>query len=94
MTFEWHNRKEKENIQKHGIDFKEASTCFSDPLKIEFYDADHSDYEDRFIVLGISLKGRLLSVCFVERSYERIRIISARVATKRERLFYNQSNQP
>jgi hypothetical protein len=94
MTFEWHDRKEKENIQKHGVDFTEASTCFSDPLRIEVYDEDHSIDEDRFILLGISSKGRLLSVCFVERSYERIRLITARVATKRERLFYNQSNQP
>ncbi|MDZ7364025.1 MAG: BrnT family toxin [candidate division KSB1 bacterium] len=54
MTFEWHNRKEQENTQKHGVDFTEASTCFSAPLKIEVYDEDHSRDKDRFIVLGIS----------------------------------------
>ena len=94
MTFEWHNRKEKVNIRKHGVDFNEASACFSDPLKVEVYDDEHSVDEDRLIVLGISSKGRLLAVCYVERDYERIRIISARVATKSERSFYNQSNQP
>lgn len=94
MTFEWHNRKEKENIRKHYVDFYEASTCFSDPLKVEVYDEEHSIDEDRFILLGISYKGRLLTVCHVERGYDHIRIISARTATKQERVFYNQGNQP
>jgi uncharacterized DUF497 family protein len=94
MTFEWHDRKEKANIQKHGVDFNEASTCFSDPLKVEVYDDEHSVDEDRFIVLGISSQGRLLAVCYVERGYDCVRIISARIATKSERLFYTQSNQP
>ena len=94
MTFEWDGPKERGNIQKHGVDFHEASSCFTDPLKIEVYDEVHSIVEDRFILFGISFKGRLLAVCHVERGYDRARIITARIATKKERDFYNQSNQP
>jgi hypothetical protein len=94
MTFEWDSQKEKVNIRKHSVNFTEASTCFTDPLKIEVYDDEHSVNEERFILFGISSKGRLLAVCNVERSYERIRIFSARIATKKERDFYNQTNQP
>ena len=94
MTFEWDSQKEKVNIRKHSVDFIEASTCFTDPLKIEVYDDEHSVSEDRFILFGISSKGRLLAVCYVERNHVRIRIITARIATKKERNFYNQSNQP
>jgi uncharacterized DUF497 family protein len=94
MTFEWDGPKERVNIQKHGVDFNEASSCFADPLKIEVYDEVHSIIEDRFILFGISFKGRLLAVCYVERGYDRTRIITARVATKKERDFYNQSNRP
>lgn len=94
MTFEWDSPKEKVNIQKHGINFTEASTCFADPLKIEVYDDTHSISEDRFILFGISSKGRLLAVCYVERSDDRIRIISARVVTKQEQFSYTQISKP
>ena len=94
MIFEWDDHKEKANIRKHGVDFHEASTSFADPLKLEFYDATHSVNEDRFILLGISSKGRLLTVVFLEKRDDLIRIISARTATRSETNFYDQSNKP
>lgn len=94
MIFEWDFHKEKLNIKKHGTDFYEASTSFSDPLKIEVYDDAHSTLEDRYLLLGISYKGKLVMVSFVERSDDLIRIISARPATKQERFFYQQQNRP
>lgn len=94
MIFEWDRAKEKINVQKHGVDFHEASTSFADPLKIEFYDDAHSITEERYILLGFSFKGKLLVVSFVERNDDHIRIISARVATNKERSFFAQHNQP
>lgn len=94
MVFEWDSQKETKNIRNHGVDFSEASTSFADPLKIEVYDDEHSVNEDRFILVGISFKGKLLVVSFVERSDEVIRIISARKATKKEIEYYNRQNKP
>ena len=81
LRFEWDNRKEKANIKKHGVSFNEARTVFYDENAIQFFDPDHSDNEDRFILLGISLKVRILVDwhCFRE-SDTIVRIISARKA--------------
>ena len=85
LRFEWDPRKAAANRRKHGISFEEASTAFSDELGLIIPDPDHSDDEDRFILLGLSVALRLLVVvhCFREEDGV-IRIISARKATKRE----------
>jgi uncharacterized protein len=78
--------------QKHGVSFDEASTVFSDPLSVTIDDPQHSDDEDRFIILGESHRYRLLVVVFTERR-GKIRIISARVATRRERRDYEEEGR-
>jgi len=83
MEFEWDENKATTNLSKHGVDFDEAKTVFDDPLFIEFYDPDHSDMEPRYLIVGCSNQGRLLIVSFTERR-SKIRIISARKATKPE----------
>ena len=81
LQFEWDKRKEKTNIKKHGVSFEEAQAVFYDENAIQFFDPDHSDDEDRFILLGISFKLRILVVCHCFReSGGIIRIISARKA--------------
>lgn len=85
--FEWDPEKAKQNLARHGVSFEEASTAFSDPLSLTIFDPDHSAEEDRFVLLGASDKGRLLVVAHTDRD-ERIRIISARLATGRERRSY------
>ena len=87
MQFEWDPDKAESNAAKHDVEFVEASTVFADPLELTIQDPDHSSDEDRFLSLGISSKGRLLVVSFTERS-QRIRLISARPATPRERRQY------
>lgn len=85
LRFEWDKRKEKANIKKYGISFEEARTVFYDENAIQFFDPDHSDDEDRFILLGISFKLRLLVVCHCFRESDSvIRIISARKADSNE----------
>ena len=91
LIFEWDDRKAKQNIQKHGISFEEATTVFGDPFSITIYDPLHSKEEDRFVILGMSNKNRILVVVHTERN-DRIRIISARKATKKERKQY-ESNE-
>jgi uncharacterized protein len=81
LQFEWDKRKEKTNIQKHGVSFEEARAVFYDENAIQFFDPDHSDDEDRFILLGISFKLRTLVVCHCFKESEGIiRILSARKA--------------
>ena len=87
IQFEWDEDKNQENIRKHGVAFEEAQTVFLDENAIRFYDPDHSHSEDRFIMLGMSCKLRILVVCHCYRENEKgtiIRIISARKADKRE----------
>lgn len=85
MRFEWDGKKEKTNIKKHGISFDEASSAFYDENAIQFFDPDHSQGEDRFILLGISFKLRVLVVCHCFRKEETVvRIISARKADRGE----------
>ena len=83
--FEWDENKNAINIEKHGIDFNEASTVFFDEAGILFDDPEHSDEEDRFILLGVSYEANLCIVCHCYRESDTvIRIISARKATKKE----------
>ncbi|OGW03320.1 MAG: hypothetical protein A2889_04905 [Nitrospinae bacterium RIFCSPLOWO2_01_FULL_39_10] len=84
MEFEWDPEKAKKNHKKHGVHFDEASTVFYDPLSATFDDHDHSIGEHRLITVGFSSSGRLLVVSHTERG-KTIRIISARLATVRER---------
>lgn len=83
--FEWNGRKAASNIRKHGVNFDEASTVFDDPLAAIFDDETHSSVEARELIIGYSITGRLLLVSFAEQPGNVLRLISARVATKRER---------
>lgn len=91
MKFEWDENKNRENIKKHGVPFEEAMTIFFNDF-IEKPDIDHSEYEDRFVVLGISYYTRELMVSYCYRikinGEEIIRIISSRKATANERREY------
>ena len=87
MEFEWDHQKAGINVSKHGVSFAHASTIFGDPLSMTFPDPDHSDDEDRYITIGSSADGVLLIVSHTDRD-QRIRIISARKATRRERRIY------
>ncbi len=89
LKFEWDERKNRMNRRKHGVSFEEAQTTFFDEDAIEFYDPDHSEREERFLLLGRSFKLRILIVCHCYRKAEDvIRIISTRRATRREQLLY------
>ncbi len=89
LNFEWDDRKEKTNIKKHGVSFNEARTVFYDENAIQFFDPDHSEDEDRFILLGVSLKLRSIVVCHCFReSGNVVRIISARKADRDEEQEY------
>ena len=87
--FEWDADKAEANRRNHGVSFDEAVTAFGDPLSVLLPDPDHSVGEERYLVLGLSTKERLLVVAFVERP-PRTRIISARLATRRERQDYEE----
>jgi uncharacterized protein len=89
LRIEWDEAKNRENVRKHRVSFAEAATVFSDERALFLADPDHSDEEDRFILLGLSTKLRLLVVCHCYRANdETIRIISARKATKPEAAVY------
>ena len=89
-NFEWDPDKAEKNISKHDVDFGEASSIFDDPMFITFVDEEHSIDEERYITIGLSDRGRLLLVAHAERD-GRIRIISARKATKNEEKFYQEA---
>lgn len=89
MTFEWDPIKAKSNLWKHQVSFEEASTALLDPLSKTDLDPDHSVEEHRFITFGISMRRRLLVVSYTEQG-DVIRLISARLATRREREFYEE----
>jgi len=84
MRFEWDREKASRNLRKHSVSFDEAVTVFYDPFSGTFDDPEHSVGERRFITVGYSARGRLLVVSHTERG-EVLRIISARLATPRER---------
>ena len=86
LRFEWDERKNSANKKKHGVSFEEAQSVFFDEDAIEYDDPEHSDGDDRFILVGRSYQLRILVVCHCfRRSASVIRIISARKATRRER---------
>lgn len=89
IKFEWHENKNFLNREKHGIDFETAAYVFKDKYYIEMYDFEHSINEDRYIAIG--MVDDLLFVVFTERG-ERIRLISARLATNSERRLYFAQN--
>jgi len=89
LRFEWDKKKDAANLKKHDVAFEEAATAFGDTLTITIADPEHSEYEERFILLGMSHRNRLLVVIHVERGGN-IRIISARPAMKNERKQYEQ----
>jgi uncharacterized DUF497 family protein len=89
VRFEWDEAKSRENRRKHGVPFEEAQTVFLDENAMRFFDPDHSANEDRFLMLGISFRLRVLVVCHCFRvSDSVIRIISARKADKGEETNY------
>jgi len=89
MEFEWNQDKARANLMKHGISFDEAKTVFDDPLYVDFYDPDHSEDEERYIIVGQSMQHRLLIVSYTERN-NTIRLISAREATRPEMKAYEE----
>jgi len=94
LRFVWDPRKARENSRKHGVTFEEAQTVFFDDYALLAGDPDHSDEEDRFLLLGISSILRILVVCHCYReSDSEIRLISARKADKDERREYNERSQ-
>ena len=93
VKFEWDEEKSIENQRTHGVSFEEAGTVFQDPNASVYFDEDHSVKEERFIIVGFSIKIRVLMVvhCLREEG-EIIRIISARKATKKEIQEYEESH--
>ncbi|MBU1356383.1 MAG: BrnT family toxin [Candidatus Edwardsbacteria bacterium] len=90
MIFEWDARKAASNIKKHGVAFHEAATAFGDPLAATFSDPDHSREESRFLTIGLSNRGRLLVIAHTDRG-DKVRIISARIAAKLEKRYYEEN---
>lgn len=90
ISFSWDDRKNRANQNKHKVSLKEAQTVFFDGYAIEYYDPDHSEFEDRFLMLGISHKIRVLVVSYtLRKDGTEIRIISARKASKKEQKAYS-----
>jgi uncharacterized protein len=89
IKFEWHPVKARSNLKKHGVSFEEAESVFYDEFAVQYFDGENSGTEDRFLMLGLSSKTRLLLVCHCERGLGQvIRIFSARKATKNEQKQY------
>jgi uncharacterized DUF497 family protein len=92
MNYVWYEKKNKQNLRKHGIRFEFAIHTFDDPLRIEGYDEDHSSDEDRLYIIGEVTQGRPMYVVYKEIDDETIRIISARKANGLEkRRYYERS---
>ena len=89
MKFEWDSDKAAVNLDKHGVAFQEASTVFGDDLTMTAADPAHSKGEHRFVTFGMSCEKRIVAVAHTERG-DKIRIISARLATRAERKFYEE----
>ena len=89
LKFEWDSEKDKLNLKKHGVSFNEARSAFYDDYALQFFDPDHSDTEDRFLLLGVSHVLNVLVVCHCFRKEETVvRIISARKADAEEEQVY------
>jgi uncharacterized DUF497 family protein len=93
MDFEWDDAKAESNERKHGVSFAEAATVFADPLSLTGYDPGHSDDEDRYITMGTSVAGRLLVISHTDRR-DKVRLLSVREASRRERRDYEDGNFP
>ncbi|MBE9179796.1 BrnT family toxin [Oculatella sp. LEGE 06141] len=91
MKFEWNPDKANLNYEKHNVSFEEAATVFNDLLSVTFPDPDHSVGESRYVIIGMSRFGQLLIVSHTDRG-EKVRIISARKATRQERRFYEEGS--
>jgi uncharacterized DUF497 family protein len=91
MKFEWHSRKSARNEPKHRVTFGEAISVFEDTLSVTYPDVDHSDGEERVMIVGLTSSGSVLVVSHSFRD-ETIRVISARRATTKERLFYEKQS--
>lgn len=91
MQFEWDKAKAANNLKKHGVSFEEAETVWEDYFYIDLFDEEHSSDENRFLLIGESNGKRLLIVSYTERG-ERVRIISARELTAKERKDYEHGN--
>ena len=91
IEFEWSTAKARANLKKHGVSFEKAQSVFYDEYARQFDDEAHSDKEERFILLGMSIQSRVHVICHCERfDGDIIRIISARKATRKERKFYER----
>ncbi len=90
LVFEWDQKKESENRRKHHVGFAEASTVFGDPLSITITDPNHGGSESRSVIIGTSSERRLLVVVHTIRGQHKVRLISARLATTRERRNYEE----
>jgi uncharacterized DUF497 family protein len=92
FSFDWDERKNRSNQAKHGISFEEATTAFYDEYQKVYFDPEHSHLEDRFLLLGFSVRLRLILVCHCYRESDSVvRIISARKATKSEARQYAEA---
>ena len=89
LTFDWSAAKARANLKKHGVSFEEAQSVFYDEYARQFLDQEHSGDEERFIMLGMSNRLRVLVVCHCDRAGDIIRIISARRATRKEQSNYD-----
>ena len=90
LFFEWDDAKARTNFKKHAVSFEESTTVFGDPGEITIHDPTHSIEEDRFISIGHSYRGRVLVVVYTDRR-DNIRIISARLATRKEKENYEEA---
>ncbi len=91
LCFDWNEAKSKANVRKHGVSFEEAKSVFFDEYALLIADPDHSENEDRFVLLGLGVKLRLLSVCHCfEADDGLIRVISCRKATRKEMSLYRR----
>jgi hypothetical protein len=91
LSFAWDPKKARANLKKHGVAFEEARSVFYDEQAVEFYDDKHSQWEDRFLLLGLSSRLRVLLVCHCYREEDGvIRIVSARKATQAESKHYRR----
>ena len=89
LAFEWDEAKARENLKKHKVGFDEGKTIFNDPFLLTFPDIDTSDAEERYVNIGLSVRDRVLVLFHTERQ-GRIRIISCRKASARERRHYEE----
>ena len=89
LTFEWDERKAASNLRKHGVSFEEAASAFGDPLSLTIPDPDHSEDEQRWVLLGMTERHRLVVVAHIEQA-DTVRLIGARLATPAERRNYEE----